>query len=54
MSEYYDEAKAECSICKHLWILGSDKEISDNLYKAWCDVAMIEHEKYHEEWEKNK
>ncbi len=52
MSKYFDVEKIRCLTCKHLWILGSDENISDNLHKAWVTQVLIEHEFIHQKWEK--
>ena len=52
MSEYYDTEKIRCLNCKHVWILGSDIDIYEELQNEWITQVLIEHEIIHRKWEK--
>ena len=44
MQKYYDIQKISCLFCRHLWILGSDKLITNKESLEWMKEALMEHE----------
>ena len=52
MPKYYDIQKISCFICKHLWILGSNRVITDEENLEWIKEVLMEHEFVHQKWEK--
>ena len=51
--KYFDKEMYACLDCKHKWILGSDKRITNEQHYKWLAEAIAEHEAIQHE-EENK
>lgn len=49
---YFDKYMIACVKCGHIWIIGSNKFISDQHYWAWAIEVYEAHKKIHEEKDK--
>jgi len=49
MNDNYDEKQVSlfCPVCKHKWILTSDKQITQALFDKWYSYAIKQHEEIH-------
>lgn len=50
-NEGYDQQRVECLVCKHRWILISDKKITDDQFDTWVKQVAIQHEEIRKELE---
>ncbi len=49
---YFDKHQIWCLVCKHCWILGSDKYVEEERHRKWVKEVLIAHGKVHKEGEK--
>lgn len=45
--------KIYCPGCKHLWILHAPEEVTNNVYQAWFETVVIEHNNLKDQKHKN-
>lgn len=44
MLNWFEVQKLHCSFCKHIWIIQSDKVITDDQYNNWVKELKQEHQ----------
>ena len=49
MENWFDKQQLYCMYCRHLWVLISDKQITQQQHLSWVKKAMEQHEKIKKE-----
>lgn len=49
MKDWFDTQQLVCVICRHRWVLVSDKQITQQQHQVWIRKVMEHHEKIRKE-----